>query len=74
MTAMCVEMVARVASLDREAQTAVVEDANGLHRVSLALLALEGVEVARGDCVAVHTGLVVRRLETGAAPVTRSTP
>lgn len=69
---MCVEMVGLVVSIDRDAQTAVVEDAHGLHRVSLALLALEGVEVACGDCVAVHTGLAVRRVDADAAPVTRS--
>jgi len=71
---MCVEMVARVVSIDGDAQTAVVEDAHGLHRVSLAVLALEGVEVSPGDCVGVHTGLAVRRVTGGAAPATRSTP
>lgn len=64
---MCVELEAVVVSVDREAHVAVVDDGRGLHRVSLALLALEGVSVDAGDRVAVHTGLAVRRVDPAAA-------
>jgi hydrogenase maturation factor len=72
---MCMEVVARVVSLpDGDSQDAVVENESGRHRVSLALLTLSGVSVAPGDRVAVHTGLVVRRLDAPAAEELRSPP
>lgn len=72
---MCVETVARVVALEGgDSHVAVVEDATGLHRVSLALLALEGgCAVAPGDWVAVHTGLVVRRVDGEGVATSRST-
>ena len=59
----CVEMVARVVSVDADAHTAVVDDGERLRRISTALLVLDGGAPAVGDRVAVHTGLAVRRLD-----------
>lgn len=79
---MCVEMIARVVSVGAgNAQVAVVEDDTGLHRVSVALLSLQGEAIAAGDWVVVHTGLVVHRVDASTArglrelrsPATRST-
>ncbi|HZS13415.1 MAG TPA: HypC/HybG/HupF family hydrogenase formation chaperone [Candidatus Dormibacteraeota bacterium] len=69
---MCVEMVARVVSLDGDAHTAVVDDGMRRHRISTALLALEGVRVVAGDHVAVHTGIAVRRVSPVEAAARRS--
>jgi hydrogenase maturation factor len=53
---------------DDDSQTALVRsrDDGPLHRVSLALLRLDGDDVRVGDWVAVHTGLVVRRIDSTA--------
>ena len=59
---MCMEMLARVVSVDAGTATAVVDDSRRLHRISLALLALQGETVSGGDWLIVHTGLAVARV------------
>jgi hydrogenase expression/formation protein HypC len=67
---MCREWVARVARVDADG-TATVDVAGRLHRVSLAVLDVEGVPVAPDDWVIVHTGLAIERLTPAAAAALR---
>jgi len=65
---MCVESVCRVVEvLDKDDTIALVEADDGVRRVSLALLVLEGVEVRTGDWLLTHTGLALRVLEDAEA-------
>ena len=60
---MCMEIVGSVIAIESAADEALVETATAVRRVSLALLRLEGGDVALGDWVLVHTGFVISGLD-----------
>ena len=61
------EVVGSVIGVEDASDEALVATRTGVRRVSLALLRLEGGDVAVGDWVATHTGFVVARLDEAEA-------
>ncbi|RFU38388.1 hydrogenase assembly protein HupF [Actinomadura logoneensis] len=62
---MCVEQVGRVVRIDDG--TAVVVRGEARTGVSLVILDMEGVSVATGDWLVVHTGIAVRKISAAEA-------
>lgn len=58
---MCMSSVGRLLSLD--GHDAVVDIDGRVRRVSAAVLVLEGVSVAPGDWLQIHTGFAITRLD-----------
>lgn len=64
---MCLSDLGPVSSVDEVAGTAQIDLAGRTARVSLAPLLLDGLQVAPGDWLLVHTGLAVELLDAEAA-------
>lgn len=63
---MCLAVVGRVTAIPQP-QVAEVQFENGVGRVSLVLLAAEGISVVPGDWLRTHTGLAIEVMDEGRA-------
>ena len=64
---MCLSEIGRVVAFDEAGGCAEIDTGNGLRRVMLVPLTLEGYEVVPGDWLVVHTGVAVGVLDAAEA-------